>query len=122
MKLVVEESESRALAVWLREQRPSLLASVLGRVEVARTVRLVESSPAARARVDELFETVHLFAVTTAVRLRAEQVGPQALRSLDAVHLATALEADIREMLVYDRRLAEAARANGIAILSPGVR
>jgi predicted nucleic acid-binding protein len=122
VKLVVEESESRALAVWLREQRPSLLASVLGRVEVARTVRLVESSPAARARVDELFETVHLFAVTTAVRLRAEQVGPQALRSLDAVHLATALEADIHEMLVYDRRLAEAARANGIAILSPGVR
>jgi uncharacterized protein len=42
------------------------------------------------------------------------------LRTLDAIHLATALEVGAGEMLVYDRRLADAASAGGIVVLSPG--
>jgi predicted nucleic acid-binding protein len=120
VKLVVEERESEALAGWLEKHRVSLLVSSLGRIEVARTIRLLDDSPSMREKVNELFGNVNVFALTTAVRVRAEEVRPLALRSLDAVHLATALEADVLEMLVYDRRLAEAAGANGIAILSPG--
>lgn len=42
------------------------------------------------------------------------------VRSLDAIHLASALRVGAREMLVYDRRLAEAAAAAGLEVLSPG--
>lgn len=42
------------------------------------------------------------------------------VRALDAIHLASALSIDAREMLVYDRRLAEAAAAAGLEVLSPG--
>jgi predicted nucleic acid-binding protein len=42
------------------------------------------------------------------------------VRALDAIHLASALRVGAREMLVYDRRLAEAASAAGLQVLSPG--
>ena len=43
------------------------------------------------------------------------------VRSLDAIHLASAVRVGARQMLVYDRRLAEAAAAAGLEVLSPGV-
>jgi hypothetical protein len=42
------------------------------------------------------------------------------VRSIDAVHLASALRVGVSEMLVYDSRLAEAAAAAGLEVLSPG--
>jgi predicted nucleic acid-binding protein len=46
---------------------------------------------------------------------------PRTLRSLDAVHLATAaLAAPLEAFVVYDDRLAEAARAVGITVVQPG--
>lgn len=42
------------------------------------------------------------------------------VRSLDAIHLATAVRVGVRRMLVYDRRLADAAAATGLEVLSPG--
>ncbi len=42
------------------------------------------------------------------------------IRSLDAIHLASAVRVGARQMLVYDRRLAEAAAAAGLEVLSPG--
>jgi len=46
---------------------------------------------------------------------------PETLRSLDALHLATAIEIgdDLEGMVVYDDRLIEAARAASITVLSP---
>jgi predicted nucleic acid-binding protein len=48
------------------------------------------------------------------------RVDPPLLRTLDAIHLASALEVGADEMIVYDRRLADAARANGLTVTSPG--
>jgi len=42
------------------------------------------------------------------------------VRTLDAVHLASALRIRARRMLVYDRRLAEAADAAGLETIAPG--
>lgn len=42
------------------------------------------------------------------------------VRSIDAIHLASALRVGVSEILVYDRRLAEAAAAAGLEVLSPG--
>jgi predicted nucleic acid-binding protein len=51
----------------------------------------------------------------------AARIDPLTLRSLDAVHLATAvaLAADIEGMVVYDRRLAQAARDAGLTVWAP---
>jgi predicted nucleic acid-binding protein len=50
----------------------------------------------------------------------SETIEPPALRSLDTVHLVTALDVGAREMVVYDRRLAEVARRYGLDAVSPG--
>jgi uncharacterized protein len=42
------------------------------------------------------------------------------LRSLDAIHLATAILLDVDEVLAYDERLIEACRHNGLITVSPG--
>ena len=54
----------------------------------------------------------------------AGRLAPPALRSLDAIHLATALDLvlDLEAFVTYDARLAEAAAAAGMATVSPGVR
>jgi predicted nucleic acid-binding protein len=51
----------------------------------------------------------------------AIDVNPRALRTLDAIHLATALslEPDLTGMVVYDTRLAAAARASGLTVWAP---
>ena len=53
---------------------------------------------------------------------RAATLDPDALRSLDAIHLASAMELgdELDEIVTYDARLAEAARSYGIAVISPG--
>jgi hypothetical protein len=58
--------------------------------------------------------------VTDAILDRAAHLTDPALRTLDAIHLASA-EAipDITAMLAYDKRLTEAARAIGLAVASP---
>ncbi|MBW8867314.1 MAG: hypothetical protein JF610_08250 [Acidobacteria bacterium] len=53
--------------------------------------------------------------------MRAAHIGPLTLRALDAIHLATALslEPDVDGMVVYDTRLAAAARAAGLRVWAP---
>lgn len=62
-----------------------------------------------------------LIAVDDVVLVRAEQLDPLALRTLDAIHVATALSLEPLEGLVtYDARLAQAADAAGLAVFAPG--
>lgn len=56
--------------------------------------------------------------LTAAVRERARRLGPDTLRILDAVHLASALAANAQTVLTYDDRLATAARAVGLSVLA----
>lgn len=51
----------------------------------------------------------------------AAAVDPATLRSLDAIHLATALSlgAELDAFVTYDARLADAARAAGITVVAP---
>jgi predicted nucleic acid-binding protein len=60
--------------------------------------------------------------VTRAILDAAAAADPTPLRSLDAIHLATVLSVgDARiEVITYDRRFAEAARANGLIVVQPG--
>ncbi len=51
---------------------------------------------------------------------RARTVGPRWLRSLDALHLASAIEIGAESMVTYDQRLAHASRLLGLVVLAPG--
>ena len=128
VKLIVEEPESAALAVYLTDHarprggQPSIVSSDLLRTEVLAV------AGRAGASVDEartLLRSVHLISLTAAVcdaagRLGGAVVGP-ALGSLDAIHLATALTvvAEIEAVVTYDRRLAETARSMGLEAVGP---
>jgi uncharacterized protein len=82
---------------------------------------------AARARllqtVQQVLEAVYLLEITPAILEAAAMVGSPLLRTLDAIHLATALSVDDPELavIVYDERLAEAARAAHLRVVQPGI-
>jgi uncharacterized protein len=119
VKAIVEEPESGAVRAYLRSKPVQLVSSKLVVVELERAVRIATASLAAEAAVVGLLAPVALIAVTGSILDRARRVEPALLRTLDAIHLATALEAGAGRMLVYDTRLAGAAVALGMEIIVP---
>ncbi len=120
VKLVVREEETDALRAEI-DQRPSLVASRLARLEARRAVarKPVEGAAATLADVLGVMTWID---ITVAILDQAAEVAPPALRSVDAIHLATALslaDADV-DVITYDERLADAARAHGLTVVQPG--
>ena len=121
LKLVFEEAESATLDRWLSDQATAMLASSeLARLEVLRSCRRVD--PQSLATAGALLDGLDLVPLSTHLLNDAAEVGSDALRSLDAIHLASALSlGDALEVLVvYDHRLAAAATAAGLRVVSPG--
>ena len=118
VKLAVEEPESAALRRYLRRRRP-LLSSSLARTEVLRALLLEGESGLARGQA--VLARVELVRVSDRVLGAAGVLLPVALRSLDAIHLATArqLGADLGHMVTYDARMLDAAAQVGIRAISP---
>lgn len=120
VKLVVREAESDALANILTE-RPILVSSIVAAVEVRRAVaRAGEGAPALQ-RADRLLETIELRVIDRDVIARAAKVRPTAIRSLDAIHVGSALTlgAELSGFVGYDARLLSAARDAGLPVLGP---
>ena len=118
VKLAVHEPESEALRRHLRRGRP-WLSSALARTEVLRAVWPAgEDALAAGRRVLARCDLVRL---NDRVLDRAGAMEPETLRSLDAIHLATAerLGDDLGGLVTYDGRLAHAARRLGLRVSSP---
>jgi predicted nucleic acid-binding protein len=118
VKLVVREPESTALRAYLRGHR-TVVSSALARTEVARAVLGLGAAVARRARV--VLDRVELVRVNDRVLTDAGALLPADVRSLDAIHLATALllgEA-LGPLVTYDRRLASACRVAGIQAVAP---
>jgi predicted nucleic acid-binding protein len=118
-KLVVAEAETAALQQWFAERDRDPISCDLVRTELLRAVRRVVPDQVVRAR--EVLDSVTLIAVTTAIFEAAGRLDPTILRTLDAVHLAAALDIgdELEGIVTYDDRLAEAALANGVAVVSP---
>lgn len=121
MKLVVDEPESAALHRFVESSRPRLATSELAIVEVLRAVRVAAAGPDGIRRARKELDATEFLDVDRELLETAVSWTSARVRSLDAVHLASALRIGAREMLVYDRRLAEAAEAAGLEVLSPGV-
>lgn len=122
MKLVARETETDALLEWLRV-RPIRLTSVLSKVEVGRAagrVAEVTRDNGLIARASAVLATLAVVGISDAIAERAALLRPSTLRSLDAVHLATALLAGPLEAFVaYDDRLLQAARDAGLSVARP---
>lgn len=119
VKLVAVEPESdalqEALAGW-----PTRVSSVLTAVEVPRVARR-SGAPVAIARAEDIVSRLDLIDLDPGIRRAAAGLEPPELRSLDAIHLATALSLgdDLDAFLAYDARLADAAKASGLSVLTP---
>lgn len=121
IKLVVREAETSALEAYFVES-DGLLASELAIVECGRAAMRAAHARLLQA-VDRVLEAVYLLGITQAIMERAAHLDPPTLRSLDAIHLATAASIDDPdlEVITYDDRLADAARANGLTVVQPGL-
>jgi uncharacterized protein len=119
LKLAVAEPESPALRRHLRRRRP-LVSSALARTEVIRA--LLPAGPVAVAAGRAVLASLDLLRVNDRVLDAAGLLQPDDLRSLDAVHLATAqyLGADLAQLVAYDDRLLGAAATLGIRTITPG--
>lgn len=118
VKLVVDEPESAALRRYLRRRRP-LVSSALARAEVLRAVLLEGEDGVARAR--DVLSAVELIRVNDRVLTAAGVLRPEDLRSLDAIHLATAqqLDSDLGRLVSYDEKLLAAASLLGLSTHAP---
>ncbi len=119
VKLVREEPETPALRQWLARGAGHVVACDLVRTEVVRAVR--RSSPQDSATAHEVLAAVTLIPVSRGHFDSAARLEPVALRSLDAIHLASALDLgdELEGLVTYDDRLAEAARAYGVVVVQP---
>lgn len=121
LKLLHDELESTALAGWLDERAGTpLVSSELAKVEVIRACRRLNAAAIPNARA--LFSQLDLVRLSSDLVDEAAAVGDPMLRSLDAIHLATALSLreELSAFVAYDLRLADAASDVGLSAVSPG--
>jgi predicted nucleic acid-binding protein len=121
IKLVIEEDESAELERWLRAQQDdSLVTSDLTRIELVRSV--IRRNPLAVPQAVNLLGGFDLLRIDDRVIIAAQSLPDSPLRTLDAIHLASALRirASLTTMLAYDKRLLAAATAHGLPTESPG--
>lgn len=121
VKLVQTESESDALRRYLQSKPGDRqVSSTLARVEVARAVRHGGAPAVSNAR--RQLSRMSLLALHRGILDEAADLEPAGLRSLDAVHLASArrLGADLRAVITYDLRMQAAADQLGLRTAAPG--
>ena len=118
VKLAVAEPESAALRRFLSRRQP-LVTSALARTEVARA--LMPGGTEAVSRGEEVLRRIQLVRLNDRVLREAGRIEPAELRSLDAIHLASArqLGSSIKQIVTYDERMADAATAAGWSVAAP---
>lgn len=121
MKLVVEEPESAALDRHLADG-PVLATSRIALVEVPRAIAIANQGAEARRDTESLLASCLLVDVTDDLLRTASALASAEVRTLDAIHLASALRIEADELVAYDRRLTVAGAEQGLEVRSPGAR
>jgi predicted nucleic acid-binding protein len=118
VKLAVAEPESAAVRRFLSRRQP-LVTSALARTEVARA--LMPSGTEAVARGADVLQRIQLVRINDRVLREAGSMEPAGLRSLGAIHLASArqLGSSVKQIVTYDERMGDAAAALGWSVAAP---
>ena len=117
VKLILDEAGSAAMYRWYVE----LARVATSRVGVVETVRAAMRRPHDEARRARVLGGLEVIDLSRPIARRAETVGQATLRTLDAIHLASALALglDLEAFVTYDDRLAAAARQLGLPVVRP---
>jgi uncharacterized protein len=121
VKLIRHESATVEVTQWLNARAGTpLLSSTLVEVEVSRALRRV--APEALPAVAQTFARLHRVEIDAGIRADAGSLDDPDLRTLDAIHLATAraMGVELEAFVSYDRRLLRAGDALGLPTVSPG--
>ena len=118
VKLAVREPESLALRRYLRRRQP-LISSALARTEVLRALLPAGDEAVTRGRT--VLQRIDLVRVNDRILNAAGVLRPPDLRSLDAIHLATADELgdELSALVTYDDRMVNAGKQLGYRIVQP---
>jgi predicted nucleic acid-binding protein len=119
VKLVVAEPQSKAMRLWAEAHADSVVSSDLLRTELLRAT--LRGAPEAMPRAREVLDSITILTVPTPLFERAAELEPSLLRSLDAVHLAAALDLgdELDGIVTYDERLREATKLHGVQVIAP---
>lgn len=120
VKLVHAEPESLTLRSWLDARAETgWISSVLTEIESFRA--LARYAPDAITRLPAVLDQIDLIDIGPSIRVLAQTAKPVTVRSLEAIHLGTALHSrsELTSFVTYDKRLLEAARAAGLPVDSP---
>jgi predicted nucleic acid-binding protein len=120
VKLVHAEPESQALRAWLNERAETgWVSSSLVEIESFRA--LARYAPEAVIRLHPVLDQIDLIDISSRVRILAQTVKPVTVRSLDAIHLGTALtiRSTLTSFVTYDKRLLDAATSAGLPADAP---
>jgi hypothetical protein len=120
VKLATAEPESPALINWLNDHPDEHLAtSAIAHIELIRAATRAGAAATAAAR--NIASTIDTLVLTDTIAAIASTIPPAELRTLDAIHLATAHahRHSLTAFCVYDRRLLEAAESQDLPTVSP---
>jgi predicted nucleic acid-binding protein len=115
--LLIEQPESAALVEWLDQTSAVLVSSDLTETELRR---IAVREGLEQADVTLVLDGVALAALDRAVYRSVGLLPMPFLRTLDAVHLESAVRLDAAAILTYDHRLGDAARSLGLDVIAPG--
>ena len=120
VKMVHAEPETAALRAWLDERAETgWTSSVLVEVESFRA--LARYAPQAVTHLPVVLDQMDLVELNPGIRAMAQAIEPATVRSLDAIHLATArhLHSELAAFVTYDKHLFTAAQQAGLAVSAP---
>lgn len=120
VKLIRTEEHSAAFRRWLIENDSGLVTSIVGRIELSRVATALGGDHLVRAQ--DLESGLTVLPLTNGVALISRALPVGVLRTLDAIHVASAvaLGEDCDVLVTYDHRMAQAAESAGLRALSPG--
>jgi len=119
VKVIVKEPESTAVRRFLSRSDARRISSALLKTEALMAIRHL--GPEALGTARAALRQVNLVAVNDRILDRAGELDPSILRTLDAIHLATALAIgpDLDTIVTYDGRMMEGARSLGLPVVAP---
>lgn len=120
MKLIVDEEHSQELISSL--SRYDCVTNEISLVEVHRALKRIGVTDNCQTKLEEEFEQIFLVGVDRLLLEDASSIPPTIMRSLDAIHLASArrIHSDLVAVVSYDKRLLFACQQHGLPFRSPG--